>query len=125
MAHGKILAFALSAILLLQVVSFGGSSNFIPQAQAVDWRTYEDPLNGFKIEYLSNWQREGSGGSTTFFVEEIGSEDDIPPSFSITIVPLYEKTSLAKLVSGVINFLTVLFEDFVVIEEIESGKEER
>jgi len=46
------LVFALSAILLLQIVSFGGSSNLlIPKAEATEFLTYEDESTGMKFDY--------------------------------------------------------------------------
>ena len=58
MEHGQIWAVTIAAILMLQIVSFGVSSNyFIPQAEAQsNFLTYENPIFGIKIQYPSDWE---------------------------------------------------------------------
>ncbi len=57
MGHGQVWEVTIAVILLLQIVSFGASSNsFIPQADAAVFVTYEDPVLGYKIDHPSDWE---------------------------------------------------------------------
>jgi len=115
-------ALAISAILLLQVISFGEISNtLIQQAEAEGFGTYEDPVTGFKINYPTDWRWEGSGNEINFFLKERGTDDDYGVNFAITILPLYENVSLNQVVIELINLLNFVLEDFNVLENIESA----